>query len=58
MERTALSCHEKMIEDEESRQHMASNARQMIADRYEQGFVRQYLYDFYDEILSPYNNIS
>ena len=48
----------KMIEDEESRQHMASNARQMIADRYEQGFVRQCLYDFYDEILSPYNNKS
>lgn len=46
----------KMIEDEESRQHMASNARQMIADRYEQDFVRQCLYDFYDEILSPYNN--
>ena len=48
----------KMIEDEKSRQHMASNARQMIADRYEQGFVRQCLYDFYDEILSPYNNKS
>ena len=46
----------KMIEDEESRQQMASNARQMIADRYEQGFVRQCLYDFYDEILSPYNS--
>ena len=44
----------KMIEDNESRQQMASNARQMIADRFEQGFVRQCLYDFYDEILSPY----
>ncbi len=48
----------KMIEDYESCQQMASNARQMIADRYEQGFVRQCLYDFYDEILSPYNNKS
>lgn len=44
----------KMIEDNESRQQMASNARQMIADRFEQSFVRQCLYDFYDEILSPY----
>lgn len=46
-----------MIEDNESHQKMASNARQMIANRFEQGFVRQCLYDFYDEILSPYNNI-
>ena len=46
----------KMIEDMKSRQYMASNARQMIADRFEQGFVRQCLYDFYDEILSPYNS--
>lgn len=46
----------RMIEDHESCQQMASNARQMIADRFEQGFVRQCLYDFYDEILSPYNN--
>jgi len=46
----------RMIEDHESRQQMASNARQMIADRFEQGFVRQCLYDFYDEILSSYNN--
>ena len=46
----------KMLDDYESNLHMASNARQMIADRYEQGLVRQCLYDFYDEILSPYNN--
>lgn len=46
----------RMIEDHESCQQMASNARQMVADRFEQGFVRQCLYDFYDEILSPYIN--
>lgn len=46
----------KMIEDKESRQHMSSNARQMIANRFEQGFVRQCLYDFYEEILSQYND--
>jgi glycosyltransferase involved in cell wall biosynthesis len=29
---------------------MASSARQLIADRFEQSFVRQCLYDFYQEI--------
>ena len=42
---------EMMMTDEEMRQRMASCARQMIADRFEQGFVRKCLYDFYDEIL-------
>ena len=30
--------------------HYASQARQMIADRFEQSFVRQCLYEFYAEI--------
>lgn len=30
---------------------MAANARPLIASRYEQGYVRQCLYDFYKEIL-------
>ena len=42
---------EMMMTDEEMRQGMASRARQMIADRFEQGFVRRCLYDFYDEII-------
>ena len=42
---------EMMMTDEEMRQRMASCARQMIADRFEQGFVRQCLYDFYEEII-------
>lgn len=33
------------------RSSLAKNARKLIASRYEQGFVRQCLYDFYDEIL-------
>ena len=33
------------------RESMAKNARKMIADRFEQGFVRKCLYDFYDSIL-------
>lgn len=43
-----------MIRDKAARERMAGNARQMIADRFEQGFVRKCLYDFYDEILAPY----
>ncbi|MBR3452454.1 MAG: glycosyltransferase family 4 protein [Muribaculaceae bacterium] len=31
---------------------MASKARQLVATRFEQGFVRQCLYDFYHEILN------
>lgn len=43
-----------MMRNKEARQRMARNARKMIADRFEQGFVRKCLYDFYDEILAPY----
>lgn len=42
-----------MIENSGVRQKMADCARQMVADRYEQGFVRQCLYDFYDDVLRP-----
>lgn len=45
-----------MIEDKEKREQMAGNARQLIASRYEQGFVRKCLYEFYDEILSSEKN--
>ena len=40
-----------MVKNREERERMAGNARKMIADRFEQGFVRKCLYDFYDEIL-------
>ena len=43
---------EQMITDDKKRDMMASNARQMIASRFEQSFVRKCLYDFYDEILN------
>ena len=41
----------RMINDVTWRETMASNARKMIADRFEQSYVRKCLYDFYDEIL-------
>ena len=42
---------EKMIVCREDTLSMASNARKMIADRFEQSFVRQCLIDFYKEIF-------
>ena len=38
----------------EMRVGMAGNARKMIDERFEQGYVRKCLYDYYDEILKPY----
>lgn len=44
----------KMMKDNSAREKMANNSRAMIASRYEQGYVRKCLYDFYDEILAAY----
>ena len=40
-----------MMQSTIDREMMAGNARRMIVDRFEQGYVRQCLYDFYEEIL-------
>lgn len=40
-----------MLTSKIDRENMAGRARKMIADRFEQGFVRKCLYDFYDSIL-------
>ena len=40
-----------MIEHPEERKQMAENARPMVASRFEKGFVRQCLKDYYKEIL-------
>ena len=40
-----------MVEDSVLREQMSSNARPMIESRFEQGYVRQCLYDYYDQIL-------
>lgn len=42
---------ERMLTDNEWCQSLTSKAREMIATRYEQSFVRKCLYGFYDEIL-------
>lgn len=41
----------KRMLDPAYRNTLAKNARQLITSRYEQGFVRKCLYDFYDQIL-------
>lgn len=41
-----------MAKDVNARNRMANNARDMIASRFEQHFVRKCLYDYYDEILN------
>ena len=43
-----------MVNEKDKREYMAKNARKMIADRFEQSFVRKCLYDYYDEILKSY----
>ena len=40
-----------MVEHPDDRKNMAENARPMVANRYEQSFVRQCLKDYYKEIL-------
>lgn len=40
-----------MVQSKADREKMVANARKMIADRFEQSFVRKCLYDFYDEII-------
>ena len=41
----------RILNDNEWREKMAGNARKMIADRFEQGFVRKCLYEFYEEVM-------
>jgi hypothetical protein len=40
-----------IVQSSSDRDRMANNARKLVAERFEQGFVRKCLYDFYDEVL-------
>ena len=42
---------ERMVVDDGWRKTMAGNARQLIQDRFERGFVQKCLLDYYDELL-------
>ena len=48
---TLFEAMSRILCETEQREHMAGNARKMVADRFEQGFVRRCLYEFYEEIL-------
>ena len=41
-----------MVEHPDERRRLVENARPMVASRFEQGFVRQCLLDYYQEIFS------
>ena len=41
----------RMVTDKEIREEMVKNARPMIESRFEQGFVRKCLHEFYEEIV-------
>ena len=45
----AMKC---FVENPDLVRAMAAEARPLVASRYEQGFVRKCLYDFYQEILN------
>ena len=42
---------EQMLTDGQMRKGMTEKAREMIVSRYERGFVRQCLYDFYSKVI-------
>lgn len=44
----------EMIRNKQKREYMASQARDLIASRFEQSFVQKCLLDFYEEVLKPY----
>ena len=46
------SAMKRFVEHPDEVTAMAANARPLIASRFEQGYVRQCLYDFYHEILA------
>lgn len=52
-EESLYSALQVMLRSNIDRKRMADKARKMIEDRFEQGFVRKCLYDYYDEILKP-----
>lgn len=42
---------DEMVRNDDIRKSMAAKARDLVASRFEQGFVQKCLFDFYDEIL-------
>ena len=53
-EETLFQAMLEMVRNKSKREYMASQARDLIASRFEQSFVQKCLLDFYEEILKPY----
>ena len=50
-EEALYAAMERMVTDKEMREGMAAKARPLIAERFEQGFVRRCLYEFYESLI-------
>ena len=50
-ERRLYQAMKVLLTSQADRMKLSSNARKMIADRFEQGFVRRCLYEYYDEVM-------
>lgn len=55
-EKALYKAMERMMNDKEGLQQMASKARKLINDRFEQKYVRKCLYDYYDKCLQSLDN--
>lgn len=55
-EQALYNAMEKMMNNKEELQQMASKARKLIGDRFEQKYVRKCLYDYYEECLQSLDN--
>lgn len=56
-ERALYDAMKWMVEHPDARRRMAENARPMVANRYEEGFVRRCLKEYYKSILEDKNNL-
>ena len=45
-----------MVDNPQQRKAMASKARDLVNTRFEQGYVRQCLFDFYDKIIREFES--
>jgi len=45
-----------MVDNPQQRKAMASKARDLVSTRFEQGYVRQCLFDFYDKIIREFES--
>ena len=57
-EHALYNAMERMMNDKKGLHEMASKARKLIGDRFEQQFVRKCLYEFYEECFQSINEVN